>query len=195
MAERYEVMHAGLTLDTKPGRARSTPVFLASSTQTAAFGRVGGQTLFNEALMTGLGGTLAHPPDRRKNVAEWHISVEQFTKFLGDDVDALARAANVRQVVDLGGTPVWAVFHYFDGPPQIQVDIEVAPDAMAPVAVGSLSHQVQGQLLNADGIWPMRGMVAAGIYELSVKTNDPAKKYFEYVTVEPPKYQQRVAFS
>lgn len=192
MAERYETMVAGLTLDTKPGQARTNPVFLASSTQQLAYARPQGKTLFNEALMTGLAGAFAAPPNQDTNA--WHVSVDQFTSKLGASVEALARAEQAEQIVDIGGKPTPAVFHAFEAPPPAEVDIIVMPPEVAVTAVGALSHRLHGKLLSADHVWPMHGHVAAGIYELQVDTDDHTQAYFDYVTVVPATFRHKVEF-
>ncbi len=191
MAERYETMQAGLTLDTRPGVARTSPVFLASSTQTAAFARIKGTTLFSEALLAGLAGSFAAPPDDKTDAR--HVSVTQFTTRLADSVQALASVENLEQKVDIGGKPMQAVFHIFETPPEAMVDVTVQPSGIEGNCIGSLSHRKQGNVLNAPQ-WPMHGMVSAGIYELSVDNGDPAKTYFDYVSICPPSFTREVAF-
>lgn len=191
MAERYETMEAGLTLDTRPGAARTNPVFLASSTQMAAFARTQGRTLFCEALLSGLQGAFAAPPDDR--VPSWHVSVTQLTTRLDLGVQALAAAESLEQPVDIGGRPTQALFHAFDQPPEATVDVTVQPEGIAAQCTGTLSHRKLGKVLAADGQWPMHGVVRAGIYELSVDTGDPAQTFFDYITVVPPLFTRKVA--
>jgi hypothetical protein len=192
MAERYETLQAGLTLDTRPGAAKTNPVFLASSTQMAAFARVQGRTLFNEALLAGLGGGFAAPPD--ENTGSWHVSVTQLTTRLDQSVQALARAEQLEQPVDIGGRPTQAVFHAFEQPPEAQVDVTIEPSNLATSCVGTLSHRKLGKVLDANHQWPMQGKVRAGIYELSVDVGDPARNFFDYITVNPPAFKREVAF-
>ena len=191
MAERYETMEAGLTLDTLPGAARTNPVFLASSTQMAAFARVGGRTLFCEALLAGLQGGFAAPPDDL--VASWHVSVSQLTTRLDQGVRALAKAESLEQPVDIGGRPTQALFHAFEQAPEAIVDVTVQPDGLAAQCVGTLSHRKLGKVLDANQQWPMHGVVRAGIYELSVDVGDPARNFFDYITVVPPAFTRKVA--
>lgn len=192
MAERYETMQAGLTLDTRRGVAKASPVFLASSTQMNAFARIGGTTLFNEALLGGLNGSFAAPPDDMTDA--WHISVTQFTTRLADSVQALASAAQVEQKVDIGGKPMQAVFHVFNQPPEAMVDVSIRPVGISVNCVGTLFHRNHGTVLGADHCWPMLGTVRAGIYELLIESENPPKSYFEYVCVNPPKFKREVAF-
>ncbi len=193
MAERYETMEAGLTLDTRPGAARTNPVFLASSTQMAAFARTQGRTLFCEALLHGLAGNFAAPPDDM--VAQWHVSVTQLTTRLDQRVQALALAEDLEQPVDIGGRPTQAVFHTFAEAPQAEVDVTVLPETLAAQCVGVLSHRVRGNMLGSDQGWPMHGTVPAGIYELTVNAGAPLdKEFFEYVSVNPPGFSRKVAF-
>ena len=191
MAERYETMEAGLTLDTLPGAVRTNPVFLASSTQMAAFARVGGRTLFCEALLAGLQGGFAAPPDDL--VASWHVSVSQLTTRLDQGVRALAKAESLEQPVDIGGRPTQALFHAFEQAPEAIVDVSVQPDGLAAQCVGTLSHRKLGKVLDANQQWPMHGVVRAGIYELSVDVGDPARNFFDYITVVPPAFTRKVA--
>lgn len=191
MAERYETMEAGLTLDTLPGAARTNPVFLASSTQQAAFARVAGRTLFCEALLAGLHGGFAAPPD--DVVPSWHVSVSQLTTRLDQGVRALAAAEALEQPVDIGGRPTQALFHAFDQPPEATVDVTVQPDGLAAQCVGTLSHRKLGKVLDANQQWPMHGVVRAGIYELSVDVGDPDRNFFDYITVVPPAFTRKVA--
>lgn len=192
MAERYETMEAGLTLDTRPGAARTNPVFLASSTQMAAFARTQGRTLFCEALLSGLAGRFAAPPD--DTVAQWHVSVTQLTTRLDQGVQALALAEDLEQPVDIGGRPTQALFHTFEQPPEAEVDVTVHPETLAAQCVGALSHRKLGKVLESNQQWPMHGKVRAGIYELSVDVGDPEKNFFDYISVEPPGFSRKVAF-
>ena len=191
MAERYETMEAGLTLDALPGAARANPVFMASSTQMAAFARVQGRTLFCEALLSGLAGGFAAPPDDFN--AGWYVSVNQFTTKLDKGVEALAAAEQLEQLIGMGGTPRQALFHALEQPPEAVVDVNV-PQGLAAQCVGTLSHRKLGKVLDANQQWPMHGTVRSGIYELSVDVGDPARNFFDYVTVTPPSFSRKVDF-
>ncbi|QRN83179.1 caspase family protein [Chloroflexota bacterium] len=56
IAKKFETLSGAITLDEPIGATETSPLFLAAGTGTQAYARVGGVTLFNEALLWALRG-------------------------------------------------------------------------------------------------------------------------------------------
>lgn len=185
VARHFEILDGGLTLDAPMGSAQTTPMLLAATSGTQAYARVGGLSLFAEALLTGLRGSIARPPDPSVS-NRWHVSSLELVRRLQGTVRALAAVEGAEQRVDPAGRVSEALFHEFDVPPHVEVIVELAPAQARQGSVGSLRHVQRGAVLDNVTTWPMRGEVEAGIYTLLVQACPGFRDHADYISVVPP---------
>ena len=192
IASRFETLSAGvLTLNESRGSASSNPLILAAASGTQAYARVGGKTLFNEALMWGLGGKIAAAPDPAIS-KRWHVSVYEMVKQLSRRLKALASEAGVSQTVDPAGRLNDALFHEHRSIPKADLKVEVVPDSMATTCSASLRQIGQPAMVKAFTRWPILCEVDAGLYELSIAIGATGSNHSEALTVKPPMLETEV---
>ncbi len=185
IARRYQSLEGALTLDVRNGTTEASPLFLAATTGKAAFARVGGITLFNEALMWALnGGVAAGPEDEGINC--WHIPVTELIKSLPDRVKALALAEGADQSVDIAGKIHEAVFHECPTAPKVDLRINVVPDEAQAVSRGTLKMNATDVIVENFVNWPMHEHVDAGLYLLNVEADGPFVSKDKILRLSPP---------
>jgi hypothetical protein len=150
-----------------------------------AFARVGGITLFNEALMWGLRGGIAAAPEHGLST-QWHVSVLELIKRLQPRVKALAQAENAEQTVDPTGRLNDAVLHEFAATPKCDLRVDLLPAAATAGSLGSLRHGQRGMIVDNVSDWPLVRQVDAGIYEIKIDTPDPFADFSDFLNLEPP---------
>ncbi len=185
VARRFETLAGALVLDQPGGAARSTPMFLSASTGEQAFARVGGISLFTEALLGGLRGGIAQTPDPGIS-QRWHVSVLELVRRLRGRVEALAVVEGVEQSVDPAGRLNEALFHEYGAPPDVDVTVSLQPEAATHGSAGSLRHGKLGFVLENATEWPMQGRFVAGFYELSIKPAAGFQRFSDFISVRPP---------
>jgi hypothetical protein len=184
IARRFESLdRAALTLDEPAGTTETSPLFLAAVTGKEAFARVGGVTLFNEALMWGLQGNAG--TKTVAGVKNWHISVTALITQLPDRVKVLAGNESVEQSVDIAGKIHEAVFHEFAVPPNVDLKIILSPSEAIGVTRGWLRFKGSVPIVENYSDWPLQQSVGAGLYTIEIQTSDPFKPIFEPLDVRP----------
>lgn len=187
VAARFEHLLGGFTLDEPVGQVESSPLYLASSSREAAFATPGETTLFGNALLEALGGAAAKGPDGTCD--EWHVSVYGLGELLARSVRRLAGESGEDQRVDITGRVNDAVIHRFERPPDVDLRLELTPEAAAQFCKASLYFGGLEEVVSAATEWPLERRVRAGLYTLKVET-DPPYQSIPGVPgdVRPPKY-------
>jgi hypothetical protein len=194
IARRFETLTGALALDEPNGNAEVSPLFLAATTGSLAYGRLGGESLFNEALMWAL---------RQAGAAEgpgggdqfWRVTVTRLIKVLPDRVKALAEAYGEHQSVDVAGKVHEATLHTYPDTPTVELYINLNPEdahnmSHADLALGN------GQVILANhNQWPLMTKVAAGLYMLSINTSVPYHSQMTILDIKPPQCQTAIKMS
>ncbi len=190
IARRFEDMDGALKLDVPDGIAECSPMFLAATTGTEAYARIGGMTLFSESLLWSLRGNNASPPEDNFSDA-WHVSVQGLVKRLGFHVKALAEAENAEQTVDPTGRLNDAVFHEYPEVPDVDLQIDLIPDAANNKSKCSLRSDSY-VLINEQVNWPITSKVDAGLYEIQVVSPADFKSFNKFVSLMPPSANPKI---
>ncbi len=194
VARRFETMTGALALDEPTGVAEVSPLFLAATTGRAAYGKPGGVSLFNEALMWALrdGGAAEGP---NKDQDNWHVSVTRLIKVLPKKVKELANQYQEEQPVDVAGRVQDAVVHSYDQPPKVDLHIGLSPAAARDVSRGTLARDAQEVIVADFTGWPLARPVDAGLYLLRVDADMPFRGAQAMLDVEPPSFAKELELS
>jgi hypothetical protein len=190
IAARFESMKGALTLSEETGNVFASPLFLSTTTREESFGRTGGQTLFNEALLWALDGGAARGPKNTQSA--WHVPVTGLVATLGDKVRALAAAESAEQNVVHTGRVEEVTLHTFAAPPSVPLTIALKPPDVDPVPRHSLHRNARDPVVQDSDAWPFDQPVPAGLYLLDVKTSQGAPLTSDILDVEPPRYEYSV---
>ena len=184
IARNFESMGGALSLDEPIGVADSTALFLAATTGTNAYARMGGVTLFNEALLAALRGGIAIEPEPGVS-DKWHVSTHGLVRHLRPRVKALAAAENAEQTVDSVVQFEDALLHEYVTTPSVDFRIDLDPAAAHPGSDGLLTDGADHTIAQTTDTWPMEEKVDAGIYKLKINTADPFKDFSDFLKVNP----------
>ena len=190
VASNFETLGGALSLDEPLGNAESTALFLAATTGTKAYARIGGVTLFNEALLSGLRGGIAVKPESGVS-SHWHISTFGLVKHLRPRVKALADAENAEQSVDSIVRIQDSLLHEYLVTPSVNLSIELDPAAAHAGSEGRLTDGDSLTIAQTTDIWPMAQTVDVGIYKLKIDTVDAFLNHSDFLEVEPHLTNQR----
>jgi hypothetical protein len=190
VAQRFESLAGALTLDEPIGQADVSPLFLAASTREPGFGRIGGTSLFWEALQDGLSGAAAQGPVPGCN--DWHVSVSTLIPFLESRVKRLAAKEGEDQNVDVTGRVAEAVIHRFQESPLVDLQLDIRPSAAARSARASLLLNAKKNVLNGHRTWPLKKKLPAGLYLLKVAADAPYHSLQDILNLQPPTFARSV---
>lgn len=185
IAKRFDTLEGALTLSKPKGDTGSSPLFLAATTGKEAFARVGGVTLFNEALMWALRGGAAVGPEVGES-EKWHISVNALNKRLPDRVKTLATREGVEQSVDIAGKPNDAIFHEYSEIPIVDLTVALGPDDAKSVSKGTLMYDASLPIIQDFKDWPMHKPVEAGLYLLKIEASPPFTNKAKILSLKRP---------
>lgn len=186
MASQYEELTGALKIDSPNGDTEASPLFLAACTGKAAYARVKGVTLFNEALMWVLRGGVAAGPEDGKS-KNYHVSVSELIKRLPERVEALAEAEGVKQSVDITGKVHEAVFHEYKDTPFVNLRVELVPDEAKQNSIGTLSRpNDEVPVLENFNNWPLQDSFKAGLYILNIQADAPYVSKNNILALLPP---------
>jgi len=187
IARRFEALKGALTLDEPAGNTETAPMFLAATPGKAAFARVGGFTLFNEALMWVLRGGGAVGPDPDHGINNWHISVTALIKHLPERLKTLGKPEGVEPPVDIAPPINEAIFHEYAAAPKVDLRVDLLPEAAKSVSKGSLKFNASVPIVKNYSAWPLHQSVDAGLYLLNIKTSNPYKPKKDIILdLKPP---------
>jgi len=191
IARRFETLTGAIVLSEPNGNAETSPMFLASTTGSLAYGRLGGESLFNEALMWALrsAGAAEGPTE---NDDYWRVTVTRLIKVLPDRVKELAAAFGASQSVDVAGKVHEATVHTYPETPNVELQISLTPE--------DAENSSKADLVQGDGVvilghheqWPLIATVEAGLYTLSVNATGPYKSRMNILDVKPPQFKKAI---
>jgi len=192
IARRFETLEGALTLSKPIGDTESSPLFLAAATGKEAFARVGGVTLFNEALMWAVRGGAAFGPEDGGS-GKWHVSVTALISRLPNRVKALAEAEGAEQSVDIAGKPIEAIFHEYAVVPMVDLTVALSPEEAKSVSRGTLKQNATVPVVEDFDDWPMHMPVEAGLYLLSVEAPAPFTSKDDILLLNPPEKRTEIS--
>ena len=184
IAKKFETLSGALTLDEPIGATETSPLFLAAGTGKQAYARVGGVTLFNEALLWALRGNVANGPEA--DMDHWHIPVTALIKHLPEYVKALAADCGAEQSVDIAGKIHEAVIHECPDTPKVELCIDLTPEDAKPVSKGCLKLNAKTPVIDNYSNWPIQQPVDAGLYLLDISTVAPFHSKSDVLNIKPP---------
>lgn len=194
IARHFETLAGALTLDEPHGNAEASPLFLAATTGSLAYGELGGESLFNGALMWAL---------RKAGAAEgpgggdqyWRVTVTQLIKVLPDKVMALAAAHGESQSVDVAGKVHEATLHTYPETPTVELHINLNPEEAKNMSQANLARG-NGQVILANhNQWPLVTQVEAGLYTLSIDATVPYSNLKTILEIKPPQFVTEIEMS
>ena len=189
-ARKFQSMTGALKLSEPVGDVHSSPIFLASSTRESAFAEIGGTSLFSQAVLHALRGAGAKGPPR--GLQDWIVPVSRLIELLPDTVKKLAGAHGEDQRVDITGRVIEAVIHKFDGGPEVDLHLSLAPENAANVTTSELLFNGMEPLVPPPSGWPIRRKVAPGLYILKVNSQLPYKSAMKPLDIQPLEYTDTV---
>ncbi|MCP4471631.1 MAG: hypothetical protein GY815_13275 [Gammaproteobacteria bacterium] len=185
IAKRFETLAGGFTLDEPVGAADSPAMFLAATTGTQAYARIGGVTLFNEALLWALRGGIANSPDKTLS-QKWHISTLELVKSLRPKVRELADQENAEQTVDSKGIKRAALFHEYPQIPTVKLRVDLLPDNLATRSEGLVEDKQSTIVAQTSCNWPMQECLEAGLYKIKIGTPAGFPDVSDLLSLSPP---------
>jgi Caspase domain len=184
IVKKFESLAGAYKPDEGNGQVDASPLFLASSTRESAFADVNSTTIFCQALLWALRGAAAVGNDESCDV--WHVPATRLINLLPKRVRALLAGKPEEQQVDVAGHVLDMVVQQFEQPPEVEMEVNLRPEAAASGAVAELLFEGEVPREVAPS-WPLRFTGAAGLYQLTVTTSVPvpseAKKL---LSVAPP---------
>lgn len=183
VAQDFERLTGALALDERPGTAEVSPMILAAQTGEAALARVGGTSLFNEALLWALRGGAAQGGS--DGIDEWHVPAFELFSEVKTRVAELAGEYEEEQNVDPAGRFGKAAIHRFAEPPLVNLHVQLHPTDASPAPLGSLLLNAQHPIVERYSSWPLDKRVHAGLYLLTVEPSAPWQKHSEILEIKP----------
>ena len=140
----FEQMPTGVVWDVElPGvDERRAPIFYAALPGDKAYAVAGDQTLFSKALLSCLNGG-AGELDDTDGQEHWHVTMQSLSEALPTVIDDLNETFGADQEFTVDGVGRDVTFHLLDGPPDVDVVLDIAPEAALQV--------VQVQILDSAG--------------------------------------------
>lgn len=174
-AKYFESQVGALSLDELPGDVETSALFLAATTGSEAYATPGGQSLFSEALLecleTGNGASGPTEPG-----GKWSLRCMALGTHLGKRVKELAAQHGAEQLVDVTGRLADTVFHEFETPPPVQLQLTLLPKDVQGTSTASLSLNGTEPPITGLSQWPLQLEVPPGLYLLRV--NRPSAPEF-----------------
>jgi hypothetical protein len=162
---------------------RQAPIFFATIPGIKAYAVKNEQTLFSKALLKCLNGAAGAPmPEDAHGNVEWHVSVQSINKALDGFFPTLTATPDVDQAFSMGGYPTGdPTVHFLDGPPSVEVVLEVDPQAALPFTRVVIMDIDSGQPVQALPSpldpHPFTCEVPAGIYSINA-TIEPSNPLY-----------------
>jgi Caspase domain len=162
---------------------RQAPIFFATIPGIKAYALKNEQTLFSKALLKCLNGAAGEPSseDAQGNVA-WNVSVQSLNKALDGFFPTLTAIPDADQAFSMGGYPTGdPTIHLLDGPPLVEVVLEVDPQEALPFTRVVIMDVDSGQpvlsLPSPLNPHPFSCEVPAGIYSINA-TIEPSNPLY-----------------
>lgn len=175
---------------------RSAGVFYASAPGGAAFGIKGGHTLFSQSLVDCLNGAAATVVDEDDlQEARWGITLYSLAERLPRAVEALSHRLEVDQRVTVGGSLGPGLICYTDGPPPVEVSLQIEPESAGPLARVTVADATGQVVWSTTGQSSDKLTLPAGLYNIRVSFDPPSPPFLDRVrfkTATPPESTWRV---
>lgn len=158
---------------------RRATIFHAASPGGKAYAFKGGQSLFSIALLNCLNGAAAVPgnTDEEGNI-QWQVSIHSLADALGEILSQMGKRLGVEQGYTVSGIVKDWVIHYLEGPPLVEVIIEIEPKEAVPFTRIEVLNDAGEQALELPvplSPHPYSVRVPGGFYSFGAKviTDDP----------------------
>jgi hypothetical protein len=186
--KKFELMNVPDVLDVPSGGVddRRAPVFYAAVPGSAAYARDGQETLFGEALLKCLDACGGEPVDTHEG-PKWCVTTYSLDKALHAYLAQLNAAHQTDQDCVMLGASRGEIIHYLDGPPQVDVVLEVAPEPAVAFAAVLVEDVFAGRpawnLPRPVQPNPYCGRLPAGYYRISATIIPPNAAYENFPPV------------
>ncbi len=189
IAGQFETMQGAYRGDEPFGRCVASPLFLAAGPRERAWARVGGVSLFNEALLACLRGAAAVGP--RKQGERWQVTTASLAETLLPRIQrASGSAMQIAELTGHVGTTAQALCS-LEEPPAVSLTLTLDPDEAHANSRATLSRGNEKIVEDADD-WPLVREVAAGLYIIKVTTSLPFSEKRDALNALPPEYSHSV---
>jgi hypothetical protein len=169
---------------------RSAPLF-APVSGASAFERPGKETLFTQAIMKcleGVAGVSVDPPDG--GAPKWAVTVFSLSEALTYETDELKRTEGIELLWAPQGQPRNMTLHYLDGPPSVDVSVEVTPAEAVPLVRLRVLDQASATVVyDRQPVRPHPDTITlpAGRYRVEASVNGATKFTASDCLVRPPR--------
>jgi hypothetical protein len=202
----YEDLKTSLFWDVEAGESddRQYGIFYATAPGHAAYGNVGGHSLFCEALLRCLDGGAAIPGavTRPSKPSPWRVTSESLKVALGNHLRTIADAAGTTQV--LGALILGPEFQLrtYATPPQVELEVTVDPSRATECAELALLSATRELMKEFDRPLPSNPhviRVPAGGYIFTAKDHNIPRQYHvdpeEFIVhLDPPRQVIAIEF-
>jgi Caspase domain len=191
----YEQLDTSPVFDPEVGGEddRRTPTYFAAVPGAVAYARPGVQTLFSEALLACLNGGAAEL-EEVEGEDRWTVTHFSLGDKLAERVREIAADAGAVQWIRSDGFGTNAPLHYLDGPPRVDVELEVVPSGAlewARVAILDDSGAPAAELPTPLAPNPYATTLPAGVYAVRAAIDPPTDPYIPFTgpprPVMPPR--------
>ena len=165
----YASLAGGIGLDSRPGSAEVSPLYLAAAPDQRAYAKPGQVSLFyaalREALEQGAAAESLEPAQQR-----WEVTVNGLNTALPAIVKAAADAHGVKQDVYAAGRHGQATLHEFDDAPRAQLCLSLDPASEGATARASLLFNASQLVADNLAPWPIEQQdLTSGLYLVRVR--------------------------
>jgi hypothetical protein len=171
---------------------RTAPVF-APVSGSKAFELTGGETLFSSRFLKCLDGAGGEALDNPSGgTARWAVTVYSLSEALAYETEQLKRTNNIELVWAPGGRAKNTPLHYLNGPPEVDVTLQVSPTDALPFVRFQLLDAKNNSVYDVQPLTPhpYARKLPAGIYRVEAKVTPPRVPYCDFsdiCPVKPPK--------
>jgi len=169
---------------------RSAAVFYASSPGGWAYGITQGFTLFSQSLLDCLDGAAATVVSENDlQEATWGVTLYSLAEELPRAVYALSDSLGCYQRVSVGGSLGPGLICYADGPPRVEVSLQIEPEAAAPLAQVTVTDASDQVVSTTTGTPSDKLKLPAGVYHVRVSFEPPSPPFVDrarHMRAAPP---------
>jgi hypothetical protein len=192
--QRFERTNTTAVFDANPSAVddRSAGIFYASSSGSEAYAAVGKPTLFNQSLISCFeGGAATAIGETNEGNELWGITLFSLAEALPKQVNELSRSFDIDQRVSVGGSLGPAILFYMDGPPLVDVSIQLEPAEAVADAHVTISNGEQEVVANVAPPMPQPFQITlpAGLYSVNVSSQSagPSQPLMRFAAARPPR--------
>lgn len=186
IAELYEKMEGAYKKSIPRSSIRkNSSLFLSCSTGTQAYANKSGLTFFCDALLHGLRSAQAADSDGEHG-SLWRVSSPSLSSYLDKAVPELALEKGRYQYVECQGCSSPAVLHVYKSTPDVQLHIDVGPEADRPNHTEFNLKQSGKHWVENYSNWPLNTKIPAGLYSANWKCCHSADAYATEYNFKPP---------